>query len=154
MSQTLEDIVKSELATLGYDLFDLQQRGSRSRPVIEVRIDRVSEDKITVDDCTRASRAIEARLDGSGVVAENYVLEVSSPGVERPLRHAADWRRFVGRRASVNSPALSGRVEAEIQAVEGDEGAEVAVLRDDQGTERRVPLAEVKDARLAFHWKR
>jgi ribosome maturation factor RimP len=153
MNQQLEDIVRSELATLGLDLFDLVQRGSKQRPVIEVRIDR-PDAEIKVEDCTKASRAIEARLDQGGVVAENYVLEVSSPGVERPLRSAAEWRRFVGRRASVNSPALNGRVEAEIVSVEGEPGTETIVLRAERGDEHRVPLAEVKDARLAFHWKR
>jgi hypothetical protein len=91
--------------------------------VLEVRIDRRDGAKVTVDDCARASRAIEARLDGGGRVAERYVLEVSSPGMERPLRRAADWRRFVGRWASVNSPALGGRSKSKIVAVEGEDGA-------------------------------
>ena len=115
-------------------------------------MDRRDGEKVTVDDCARASRALEARLETDKLVAERYVLEVSSPGVERPLRNVADWRRFVGRQASVNSPALNGRAEYEIVGIEGESGAEVAVLRDRKGAEHRVPLAEVKDARLAFHW--
>lgn len=109
---------------------------------------------MTVEDCARASRAIEGRLDGGELVAERYVLEVSSPGVERPLRTVADWRRFAGRRASVSSPALNGAIEVEIVGVDGESGREVAVLKDENGVERRVPLAEVKEARLAFHWQR
>ena len=144
----------SELETLGYDLVELQQRGTKNRPVIEVRLDRRDGEKVTVEDCTRASRALEARLDGGELVSDRYVLEVSSPGVERPLRTAREWRRFVGRHASVNSPALNGRAEYEIVEIEGDDGAEVAVLKDARGNEHRVSLAEVKDARLAFHWKR
>ena len=65
---------------------------------------------------------------------------------------AADWRRFAGRWASVNSPALHGRVELEIVGLEGEDGAEVAVLRDGKGAERKVPLGEITDARLAFRW--
>jgi ribosome maturation factor RimP len=107
---------------------------------------------VTVDDCAAASRAIEARLDAEGSLGERYVLEVSSPGVERPLRRAADWKRFVGRQASVLSPALHGREEVEILGVEGDAGREVLVLRDGRGAEQRIALADVKDARLAFHW--
>ena len=78
----------SELETLGYDLVELQQRGTKNRPVIEVRLDRRDGEKVTVEDCTRASRALEARLDGGELVSDRYVLEVSSPGVERPLRQA------------------------------------------------------------------
>ena len=122
--------------------------------MIEVRIDRRDGEKITVEDCARASRTLEARLDGGELVSERYVLEVSSPGVERPLRGAAEWRRFVGRRASINSAALNGRAEYEIVGIEGEIGAEVAVLKDARDVEHRVALAEVKEARLAFHWKR
>lgn len=120
--------------------------------MLEVRIDRRDGTTVTVADCARASRAIEARLDAGEIVGTQYVLQVSSPGVERPLRSAADWRRFVGRWASVNSVALGGRAEWRIVALDGEAGAEVAVLEDDKGNERRVALAEVGDARLAFRW--
>lgn len=152
MKAALEEVVQQELDALGFDLFELRRGGTRNRPLLEVRIDRRDGSDVTIDDCARASRAIEARLDGGELVAPQYVLQVSSPGAERPLRTAAEWRRFVGRRASVNSPALNGRQEVEILAVEGEDGSEVAVLRDDSGAERRVALADVGDARLALRW--
>lgn len=128
--------------------------GSKGRPVLDIRIDRADLEKVTVGDCERASRAIEARLDAApDLVTSRYVLEVSSPGMDRPLRHAGDWRRFVGRLASVNSLVLHGRQELMIVAVEGELGAESVRLRDEKkGTEQVVALADVTDARLAFHW--
>ncbi len=153
MRQAIEPIVVQELAALGFELFELAVRGTKSRPVLDVRIDHLDGRKVTVDDCATVSRAIEKQLDASGIAGERYVLEVSSPGMERPLRKAADWVRFTGRLASVNSPVFSGRLEGEIVGLEGAPGAEVAVLKDDKG-EHRVALADVKDARLAFHWKR
>lgn len=152
MSQTLEDTIHQELDALGFDLFELKRGGTRTRPLLEVRIDRRDGTDVTVDDCARASRAIEARLDGSDLVSPQYVLQVSSPGIERPLRDAADWRRFTGRWVSVNSTALDGRAEYELADVEGEQGAEVAVLRDAKGGERRVALVDVADAHLAFRW--
>lgn len=137
---------------MGYDLVELRIGGSRARPTLDVRIDRRDGEAVTVDDCATASRAIEARLDAGHEAGERYRLEVSSPGVERPLRNAADWRRFVGSRASVSSPALNGREEVEIVGVDGSEGAEIAVVRDARGNEQRIALADVKEARLAFHW--
>lgn len=155
MNQTLEDVVRTELEQAGYELFELRQGGSRARPVLDVRIDRRDGEKVTVEDCARASRVIEARLDTSDVVGERYVLEVSSPGVERPLRNAAEWRRYVGRRATVKSEAVAGgRAEVEIVGVEGEQGGEVAVVRDAKGVEQRIPLTDVREARLAFHWQR
>ena len=152
MKQTLEDVVTQELDTLGFDLFELRRAGTRSRPVLEVRLDRRDGGEVTVEDCARASRAIEARLDGGDVVAPQYVLQVSSPGVERPLRAPAEWRRFVGRWASVNSVALGGRAEWLIVGVEAEDGVERAVLQDAKGNEQRVALTDVSDARLAFRW--
>jgi len=153
LKPTLEEVVTQELDGLGYDLVELRRGGSRSRPVFEVRLERRDGVGVTVDDCARSSRAIEARLEASELVPERYELQVSSPGIERPLRNAAEWRRFVGQWASVNSPALHGRMEVEIVGVEGDVGAEVAVVRDAKGVERRVALADVVEARLAFRWQ-
>jgi ribosome maturation factor RimP len=152
VNEALEKVVASEVDKLGYDLVELRLGGSRARPTIDVRIDRRDGEAVTVDDCATTSRAIEARLDLGHEAGERYRLEVSSPGVERPLRNAADWRRFAGSRASVLSPALNGREEVEIVGVDGSEGAEVAVVRDSRGNEQRIALSDVKEARLAFHW--
>jgi ribosome maturation factor RimP len=119
--------------------------------VLEVRIDRRDGEKVTVDDCARASRALEARLDDGSLVAERYVLQVSSPG-ERPLRTPADWQRFVGRWANVLAPEAGGRFEAEIVGVEEEADGPVLTLRPERGEAKRIPLAAVKEARLAFRF--
>ena len=150
MKDALEDVVAAELDAVGYDLVELRRGGTRRRPLIEVRIDRRDEGAVTVDDCAKVSRALEARLDASELVAPEYVLQVSSPG-ERPLRTAAEWRRFVGRWANVLAPHHGGRIEGKILAVEGESGSEVAVVAPNSGLERRIPLADVTEARLAFH---
>lgn len=103
---------------------------------------------MTVDDCARVSRALEARLDESGLVPERYVLQVSSPG-DRPLRSPAQWRRFVGRWVSVLAPEHGGRFEARLVNVGGEAGTETVTLEQD-GRQRHIPLAAVKEARLAF----
>ena len=152
MGDALEDLVTDELDRVGFDLVELRRGGSRSRPTLQVRLDRRDGGKVSVEDCAVASRALEARLDAEGSAGDRYVLEVSSPGLDRPLTRPHDWHRFAGRRASVLSPALGGRQEVEIVGLEGEAGAEVVVLRTARGEEQRVPLAEVREARLAFHW--
>jgi ribosome maturation factor RimP len=140
VKDSLEDVVVSELDAVGFDLVELRRGGTRSRPLIEVRIDRRDGEAVTVDDCARASRALEVRLDGGQLVAG-----------ERPLRSTLDWQRFVGRWANVLTPEHGGRIEGKILAVEGEHGSEVAVLEPKPGDQRRIPLAAVKEARLAFH---
>ena len=159
MNGALESLVASEIKPLGLELFELKLGGSKGRPVLDVRVDREDGEKVTVDDCAAASRAIEIKLDAEDFGGRRYVLEVSSPGLERPLRNAKDWRRFVGSTVVVTSnvpsdPAGRRTDEVEIAGVEGDAGQEVVIVHDERGDERRFPLAAVEKARLAFHWKR
>jgi ribosome maturation factor RimP len=149
VNEELEQIVGKELDAIGLDLVELRRGGTKNRPLIEVRIDRRDGELVTIDDCARASRALEAQLDGSALVSEKYVLQVSSPG-ERPLRTAADWRRFVGQWASLSSPEHGGRMEGQIMAVTGEAGQEVVVVQPKKGAAREVPLAAISEARLAF----
>ena len=148
VNETLEAVVIAELDAAGFDLVELRKGGTKSRPLVEVRIDRRDGTSVSVDDCARASRALEARLDNSGLVPEQYVLQVSSPG-DRPLRSAAEWRRFVGRWVSVLAPEHGGRFEGKLIEVLGENGAESATI-ETEGRERQIPLAGVKEARLAF----
>ena len=153
MKDELESVVMEELMRLGYDLVELRHGGSRKRPLFDVRIDRRDLQRVTVEDCAVASRALEARLErDAGLSDVRYVLEVSSPGVDRKLVRTADWRRFAGRKVNVKSAALGGRVEVEILGVGGDEGGEVITVRDAGGVEHRVALRDVAEARLAVHW--
>ena len=151
MNAALERVVQQEVESNGYELVELRNGGTRSRPVIEVRIDRRDGTKITVEDCARVSRAIEQQLDGSPLVNERYVLQVSSPG-ERPLRTPDEWRRFVGRFVNVLSPLQGGRFEGKLVALEGEPGAELVVLDMERAPEKRIPLADVKEARLSFRF--
>ena len=159
MKQTLEEIVNSELKALHLELFELKLAGSTGRPVVDVRIEREGGANVLVEDCARASRAIERRLDEEGFGDGRYALEVSSPGLERPLRNAADWKRFAGRKAVVTAKVpgdAAGRRtdEVVIAGIEGDAGNELVMVTNERGEERRFPLAAVEKARLAFHWDR
>src|SRR5881275_1626477 len=134
MNETLETLVASEIKPLGLELFELKVGGGKGRPVLDVRVDREDGERVTVEDCAAASRAIESKLDADDFAGRNYVLEVSSPGVERPLRNAKDWMRFVGKTAVVTAnvpgdPAGRRTDEVEIVGVEGDPGQEIVIVR-------------------------
>lgn len=153
MNDELERVVTTELAQLGFELVELRRRGSKSRPVLDLRVERRDGARVSVDDCARVSRALEARFEADGLVGERYVLEVSSPGIERPLRLPRDWVRASGQPAVVTAHALpGGKAEVTVLGIEGEPGAEAAVLRDAKGIEHRIALAEVTQARVAFHW--
>jgi ribosome maturation factor RimP len=112
---------------------------------------------VQVGDCERASRGIEVRLDAApDLIAGRYVLEVSSPGMDRPLKTVRDWQRFVGRKATVKSDrfaAVGGHVEVEIVSADEADGAGRVRVRDQKGVEHELALAEIERARLAVHWQ-
>jgi len=150
----LTDQVRARVTALGFELADFRQGGSRSRPLLQVRIDRPDVtvgSGVTVDDCARVSRALEKWLDEAGTLGPRYILEVSSPGIERPIRWREHWARFAGRDVTVRLPGR-GRVRATIVRV--PDAQDAVVLRVQGNTEEIVvSLAEARDARLAVDWK-
>src|SRR5690606_11556010 len=100
--------LEARIADLGYELVEVEWAGAARRPIVRIRIDRPGAavgEGITATDCARVSRALEAWFDEGGAMPERYVLEVSSPGVERPLRRPGDFERFAGQRVAVKGAA-------------------------------------------------
>ena len=91
MNPVLQDVITQSIAPLGFTIFELTQRGTRSRPLLEVRIARQDGQPVSVSDCATASRAIEARLDADKVLGDFYTLEVSSPGIRDDAE--INWNR-------------------------------------------------------------
>jgi len=142
---------RTRLAELGFELADLRVGGTPRRPLVRVRIDwppATPTRRVTVEDCARASRALEAWLDSDGPLGTRYVLEVSSPGVERPLRWPEHWARFIGRDVRVRMPGL-GRVRATIIAMPD---ATRVVLQPEGSEPREVLLADLQEATLVIDW--
>jgi ribosome maturation factor RimP len=96
------------------------------------------------------SRALERWLDETGLIGPDYVLEVSSPGIERPVRWPEHWERFTGQDVIVRLPGR-GRVRATIVAVDRA-GGTVTLQPAGQPATVSVALAETQDARLAIDW--
>jgi ribosome maturation factor RimP len=146
---------------IGYELVELERAGSARRPIIRLRIDRPgeageAESAVTVEDCTRVSRALEPFLDQFPGLDPSYNLEVSSPGVERPLVRAGDFERFAGREVALTGrAALAGRakrLEGELLGLSGEGGEQQVRLRLPGGEEVSVPRSEVTRANLVFRW--
>jgi ribosome maturation factor RimP len=157
MADELEQQIEKRVSGLGYELVELERAGSKARPILRLRVDLLhSAAGVTVDDCARVSRAVEEYLDEAPAVAERYVLEVSSPGVERPLVRAADFTRFTGSEIAVKmSKALADgrkRIEGELVGLEAVAGEERIRLRLPDGSTMDIPRADVTRANLIFRW--
>jgi len=158
----IEQELGSRVEDLGFELVDVRWGGSSRRPQLKVRVDVPRSEPgrgVSVADCASVSRALEAWLDDSGRMPERYVLEVSSPGVERPLVRDQDFERFVGRPVALKGhDVLAGRarrLEGELLGLEhragDDEGFVCMRLQD--GTEVRIGRSEISGANLVFRWR-
>ena len=142
----------------GLEIFDVQMRREPIGMVLRVVIDRPDtghverpEESVGIDECQRVSQDLSALLDvedefGHQELGDTYTLEVSSPGLDRPLRNEADFRRFTGRMAKVVSTEPIARQSAFAGRIAGIEDGAV-VLEEGRRT-HKVPLDKVKRAHL------
>ena len=148
------------------EVFDVQHRRESHGWVVRIFLDRPSicsassgsrgaivepsrdsDAGVTIEDCERVSRDVSAVLDVEDVIDHAYTLEVSSPGLDRPLRRPDEYRRFAGRLAKIvvsepvdNQKHLSGR----LRGIEGD----TVLLEGHGGRIHRVPMSVITRARL------
>ncbi len=137
------------LQELGLELVDVEYRREAGGWVLRVYLDKRS--GVTLDDCQRVSEELSDLLDVEDLVGHPYSLEVSSPGLDRPLGREADFLRFVGERVRVTtSQAIEGQRRF-LGTLKGYEGGQVVLERED-GTMVLIPHSLISKARLAPVW--
>ncbi len=99
--ETIETLVRPIVEDRGYELVDLQLRTDRGRLVLRLLVDRPG--GITLDECASVSREVAPHLEVADPIRGAYVLEVSSPGIRRPLKRPGDFERFQGERVRVRT---------------------------------------------------
>ena len=145
-------IAERVAASRGLQIWDLQSRREASGHVVRVFIDRpgpaaTPEESVSIEDCEQVNREISTILDVEDPLPFAYTLEVSSPGLDRPLRDVEDYRRFSGRLAKIvvsepvdNQKAFEGRLR-------GLEGEDV-LLEAPNGRMHKLPLRLITRGRL------
>jgi ribosome maturation factor RimP len=148
----VREIADRVAASYGLEIFDVQFRREGGGMVLRIQIDRpgpaaTAEESVSVGDCARVSRDLSAILDVDDVVPTAYTLEVSSPGLDRPLTRADDYRRFAGRRAKlVMREPVDGQTYFKGR-LGGVEDSYVLIEGEDRRT-HRVPLGVIARANL------
>lgn len=156
----VREVAERVARSYGLEIFDVQLRRESIGTVLRVIIDRPDpgrpttpeEDSVGIAECQRVSQDLSALLDveeeslDQPALGQAYTLEVSSPGLDRPLRHAADYRRFTGRLAKlVSSEPIDGQSAFSGRLAGVEDG--VVLLQEGRRT-HRVPLAQIKRGRL------
>jgi ribosome maturation factor RimP len=141
---TLLQLLEPVLESLGYELVELEFHPQGRSSLLRVFIDR--EGGVTLDDCEKASRQVSAVLDVEDPIPSAYTLEMSSPGLDRPLRKSGDYTRFAGRQAKLElliPREGRRRFTGTLRGLESDE-----VLIEVDEVTHRLPLSEIAKARL------
>jgi len=146
LSERIAQLIAPVVDELGYELVRVQMQGGARHATLQIMAERRDRKAMVVEDCARLSRAISALLDEADPIDGEYTLEVSSPGIDRPLMKRADYERFLGHEAKIEMAlAVDGRkrFQGTISALDGD-----TVMLESAGTMFPLPLAEIKSAKL------
>ena len=141
-------LVEPTATQLGYRIVRVRLSGNR-RKTLQIMAERISDGQMGIDDCTRLSRALSPVFDLEDPVQGEFSLEISSPGIDRPLMRIEDFERFVGHEAKLETTAMIDgrrRFKGEIMGVDGDE----IRLRVPEGDELRLKIGGLSEARLVL----
>ena len=148
LERRIAALVTPTIEGLGYELVRVLMAGGRDGR-LQIMAERLDGAAMSVEDCAAISRSVSAVLDVEDPIPHAYELEVSSPGIDRPLTRRKDWTRWAGHVARVElSEPVDGRrrVKGVILGLEDD----VVRLRMDEGGEIAIPLSAVHRAKLVL----
>jgi ribosome maturation factor RimP len=144
----IERMLAPSVEALGYRIVRIQLSG-RHRPVLQLMAEREDDQPMSVEDCARISRSVSALLDVEDPITGTYTLEVSSPGIDRPLVRAADFERFSGFVAKLETKvAVAGRRRFTGKLAGLTDGETVRLIEDTGEIE--LPLSNIQKARLVM----
>jgi ribosome maturation factor RimP len=143
----LERLIEPEVKHLGYDLVRVAMIGGASDPTLQVMAERPDTRQLDLDDCERISRRLSDVLDLCDPIEGSYRLEVSSPGIDRPLTRLKDYSDWSGHEARITlAEPRDGRKQFTglLQGVKG----ESVKLTDKTGEAHALPFSEISSAKL------
>jgi len=149
INEQIQEVLDPLLRSLGLDLFEFSFTTSPRGGHLQVFLDK--QDGVSVSECAKFSRLLGPALDVSELIPTNYTLEVSSPGLDRPLRKKSDYHRFTGRRVKIKTTQKIENQKVFIgKLVRFDD--EIVVLLLDRKEEKNIPFDQILHARLEIEW--
>ena len=145
----LERLIEPEVKSLGYDLVRLKMIGGTSDPTLQVMAERPDTRQLTIDDCERISRRLSDFLDLADPIDGSYRLEVSSPGIDRPLTRLKDFSDWSGHEARVTLHKPHGDRRQFTGTIESLHG-ETIRLRTRDGEEHSLAFPDIASAKLVL----
>ena len=145
----LERLIEPEIKSLGYDLVRVMMIGGTSDPTLQVMAERPDTRQLDITDCEKISHRLSEMLDLADPIEGSYRLEVSSPGIDRPLTRLKDFTDWAGHEARVTLREPRGDRKQFTGDLQGVDGATVK-LRGKDGQEHELPFADIASAKLVL----
>lgn len=148
-TNALARLIEPEARALGFDLVRVKLFGKGDERTLQVMAERPDTRQLTIDDCADLSRRLSDMLDREDPIEDAYRLEVSSPGIDRPLTRLQDYQDWAGHEARVTlTEKLDGQrtFKGDLAGVEGD----AVLIRSASGSVATLPFAMIDDAKLVF----
>ena len=143
-----ERLIADAIGSFGYELVHVEYQPRRDSSVLKIYIDRPG--GVTVDDCQRVSRHVGVMLDVEDLIPHRYTLEVSSPGIERPLFKPEDYKRFSGKEVRLTTLE---KIEGRKNFVGYLRGIEEGVVEfESEGKTIKVPFRSIRKANLVYRF--
>ncbi len=143
--RTAWQALEPHLAEQAYELVEVEYTGPSGRPTLRLFIDKAG-GGVTIDDCAAVSHVLGPVLDAADFIDDNYILEVSSPGIDRPLRKPEDFTRFVGEEVRLTTHAPTGGRKKFTGVVKGLKDGMISL--ECEGAEYEIHLENLKKANL------
>jgi ribosome maturation factor RimP len=145
----LERLIEPEVKHLGYDLVRVMMIGGASDPTLQVMAERPDTRQLDIADCERISRRLSDLLDLADPIDGSYRLEVSSPGIDRPLTRLKDYADWAGHETRITlAEPREGRKQfsGDLQGIDG----EIVKLHGKDGQDYGLPFADISSAKLVL----
>lgn len=147
VKEEVERLVLSILKEEGLELVDIEYKMGRDRGILRLYIDKPG--GLKIDDCERLSKKIDPILERSDIIRSHYLLEVSSPGLDRPLKREKDFKRFIGRPIKVKTFAPINNQKTFVGTLKDyKEGVVTLETREEKVIE--IPMKNIAKANLEY----
>ena len=148
IAQKITKIIEPTLTDRGFELVRVLFQGADTNNTLQIMVERADHTDMKADDCESLSRALSAVLDVEDVIASRYVLEVTSPGIDRPLVKLSDYERFAGREAKIETMVpVDGRkrFKGKLLGIDGN-----VVQIDFEGQKQNIDFSIISKAKLVL----
>ena len=147
----INKIISPSLNKMGFQIFRIKlDKNAKSNSILQIMIEHQNGDPININDCSKISKHLSVLLDVEEVIDFSYILEISSPGINRPLEAISDFVKFIGKNISIelNDKNLKKRkINAKILSVKKNI---IRILEKNKNEEMSLPISEISNSYLIY----